>query len=106
MKKTYNKLVRNKIPEIIDGSGKDCIISVLSDEEYAVKLETKLDEEFSEYRAEGSVEELADMAEVIYAIANAKGVSREEFENIRLQKLTERGGFDKKIFLKEVITRD
>ena len=102
MKKVYNKLVRDKIPEIIEQSGKLCEISVLSDEEYLTALDKKLNEELQEFRQSGEIEELADILEVVYAIAQAKGYSIERLQSLREEKKTARGAFDKKLFLKWV----
>ena len=102
MKKTYNKLVRDLIPEIIEASGKKCSVEILNDEEYLKAIDAKLDEELAEYHKDQNVEELADLLEVIYAAARARGYSIEELERIRVVKAQERGGFDKRILLKEV----
>ena len=102
MKKTYNKLVRDLIPEIIEESGKKCSIEILNDEEYIKSIDAKLDEELAEYHKDQNIEELADLLEVIYAAARARGYSIEELERIRVSKAQERGGFDKRILLKEV----
>ena len=98
----YNKLVRDKIPEIIEASGKTCETEILSDEEYLQILDEKLDEELAEYHQEKNIEELADLLEVLYATAKAKGYSIEELEHVRFEKQKARGGFDKKILLKSV----
>ena len=103
MKKTiYNKLVRDKIPEIIESSGKTCTTEVLDDEEYIRFLDAKLDEELTEYHKDQNIEELADLLEVIRAAAIARGYSPEELERVRAEKAAERGGFEKRILLKEV----
>ena len=102
----YNKLVRDRIPEIIEASGKKCACSTLSDEEYLDKLDAKLNEELAEYQESKSMEELADLLEVICAVAAARGSSIEEVEAIRRDKAKKRGGFEKKILLTEVITDD
>ena len=103
MKKTiYNKLVRDNIPEIIRNSGKECDIEILSDEDYLKMADAKLDEELAEYHKEQNLEELADLLEVLYAAAIARGYSVEELEDCRIKKQKERGGFEKKILLKEV----
>ena len=78
----YNKLVRDKIPDIIEKSGKKAITTVLNDEEYLTELDRKLNEERTEYQQDKSIEELADMLEVIYAITVARGYSVEELERI------------------------
>ena len=98
----YNKLVRDKIPEIIENSGKKAITTVLNDEEYLTELDRKLNEERTEYQQDKSIEELADMLEVIYAITVARGYSVDELEKARREKAEKCGGFNDKIFLREV----
>ena len=98
----YNKLVRDRIPEIIATSGKTCTTAILSPEEYLCMLDAKLDEELAEYHRYQNIEELADLLEVIYAAAKARGCSAAELEQIRAKKAAERGGFEKRILLKEV----
>ena len=102
MKIIYNKLIRDKIPEIIEASGKTCEIEILSDEKYLQMLDKKLDEELAEYHQEQNIEELADLLEVLYATAKARGYSIEKLENVRVEKQKTRGGFDKKILLQSV----
>lgn len=97
----YNKAVRDKIPEIIEQSGGKYNVKTLSDEEFLVELDKKLNEELDEYQESKSVEELADIVEVIQKIANLRGTSLEEFERIRLEKVKKRGGFEKNLFLIE-----
>ena len=97
--KTYNKLVRDKIPQIIEDKGGQAQIRILSDEEYRIYLEAKLDEEVGEYHRDQTPEELADILEVVYALANAKGISREALMDIYRKKHDERGGFEKKLLL-------
>lgn len=101
-KVTYHKLVRDRIPEIIEASGKTCSCRILSDSEYLEMLDEKLNEELSEYQESKSMEELADLMEVIRAAAKARGSSIEEVEKIRREKAEKRGGFEKKILLEEV----
>ena len=100
----YNKLVRDKIPAIIQASGKSCEIEILSEEEYLQMLDKKLDEELAEYHEAQNVEELADLLEVVYAVAKARGYSIEEVDHVRVEKQKARGGFDEKILLKWVET--
>jgi len=95
----YNKAIRDKIPEIIRALGKDCEIKTLSDEDFLLEMEKKLLEEVNEYGESGSIMELADVLEVVYKIATLRGVDKEGLESLRLQKLIERGGFQKKLFL-------
>ncbi len=104
--KIYNKLVRDLIPEIIEKSGNKCVIEHLDDESYLKYLEEKLFEEAKEYQTDKTVEELADILEVVYALAKAKGVSISRLENLRKEKREKRGGFENKIFLKTVEERE
>ena len=95
----YNKLVRDRIPEIIEASGKNCVTEILSDEDYLCMIDAKLDEELAEYHKDQNIEELADLLEVIYAAACARGYSIEQLEQIRTEKADKRGGFQEKILL-------
>lgn len=99
---SYNKLVRDRIPEIIAASGKKCITEILSEEQYLKKLDAKLDEELAEYHRDPNIEELADLLEVIRAAAIARGYSVDELERVRAEKAAKRGGFEKRILLREV----
>lgn len=99
----YNKLVRDRIPEIIHASGKTCTTKVLSDEDYIQAIDAKLDEELAEYHKDQNIEELADLLEVLRAVAVARGYTIEQLEQVREEKATKRGGFEKKLYLKEVI---
>ncbi len=98
----YNKLVRDKIPDIITSKGNKPVVEVLEESEYIDKLEEKLEEELNEYIVDKSIEELADLVEVIYAILKVKNVNIEEFEKIRLDKAEKRGSFDERLLLVEV----
>lgn len=106
MIRRYNKLVRDRIPEIIEVSGNTCVTEILSDEEYLRMLDIKLDEELAEYHADQDIEELADLIEVIRACAVARGYTLEQLEQVRADKAVKRGGFEKKILLKKVIAPD
>ena len=101
MAKTHDKLVRDLIPEIIQKSGNKAIIRTLNDQEYSEMLE-KILEEVNEYITDKTVEELADILEVVYALASLKGATKEEVEALRVKKADARGGFEKKIFLERV----
>ena len=101
-KRVYNKLVRDKIPQLIASDGNRCATRVLSDEEYLKMVDAKLSEELDEYLESGSAEELADLMEVIRAAAAARGYSYEQLEEIRTEKAEKRGGFEKKLLLLEV----
>ncbi len=96
--KIYHKLVRDRIPEIIERSGKRPITRILEEEEYRRCLEAKLDEEVLEFHDAHNLEELADILEVVYALADTLG-SRQELMEVYQKKHDERGAFEKKIFL-------
>ncbi len=102
MKKTYHKLVRDRIPEIIEANGSTYTTEILEDGQYLQMLHAKLQEELNEYLQSGEAEELADLLEVVMATAQAKGISWAELEAIREKKKAARGGFEKRILLKEV----
>ena len=95
----YHKAVRDKIPEIINKDGYSCNVKTLSDEEFLVEIEKKLSEEVVEYQNDKNPEELADIIEVIYRIAEMRGVSKEELEKIRIKKVEKRGSFKNNLFL-------
>ena len=97
----YNKLVRDKIPEIIAESGGKANIRTLPDEEYLRFLEAKLDEEVAEFHQDKSVEELADILEVVYALAAVQGCTKEELLAVYNEKHEKRGGFKKRLLLIE-----
>ncbi|MFZ5967407.1 MAG: phosphoribosyl-ATP pyrophosphohydrolase [Bacillota bacterium] len=99
----YNKLVRDKISNIIESEGKRAITTVLPKDEYYKALVTKLHEEVQEFAESDSIEEIADILEVIDALIAAKGVTKEQVCMIQERKRTERGGFEKKILLREVL---
>ena len=98
----YSKLVRDRIPEIIETSGKTCVTETLSDEDYLRMIDAKLDEELAEYHKDQNIEELADLIEVIYAAAIARGYTIEQLEKVRAEKAEKRGAFQQKILLVEV----
>ena len=95
----YNKLVRDKIPKIIRQQGENPIFRILDQEEYFRCLEQKLDEEVGEYHRDRNVEELADILEVVFALADSMGCSYEELMKIRQHKYDARGGFRDRVFL-------
>ena len=101
--KIYNKLVRDKIPEIICNDNMKPITRILDNKEYLEELNKKLQEEVKEYLEDNNVEELADIVEVIYGILNAKNIDINQFEEIRKDKVEKRGAFQEKIFLEKVL---
>ncbi|WP_066371874.1 nucleoside triphosphate pyrophosphohydrolase [Neobacillus fumarioli] len=102
----YNKLVRDKIPQIIEAGGKTFAMRTLSGEEYRQELRKKSFEELEEYMNAKddvtAVEELADLLEIIHALAECHGATIEQVEAVRAEKAEKRGGFQEKIFLIEV----
>ena len=99
--KKYNKVIRDKIPEIIADSGKKCNTKQLDDKSFLTELEKKLTEEVNEYSESKDVEELADLLEVIYRISELRGVNSDELDEIRKDKVKKRGKFSSNLFLIE-----
>ncbi|GAA0447404.1 nucleoside triphosphate pyrophosphohydrolase [Lentibacillus halophilus] len=103
---TYNKLVRDRIPEIIKRDGKQATTDILDSNHYIAELKSKLHEEVAEYQDAStdadSLEELADILEIMHALSKTHGASIENVEAIRQEKARKRGGFDDKIYLIEV----
>ena len=99
--KIYNKLVRDKIIEIIEADGRVAKYRILDNNEYRQELNKKLQEEVKEYLEDNNVEELADIVEVIYGILNSMNVSIQEFEKVRINKQEKKGAFEKKIYLEK-----
>lgn len=99
----YNKLIRDNIPEIIKNGGGIPFTRVLGDEEFLNALNAKLSEEVAEYLESGLVSELWDILEVVYAIAKAKGFSKEDLELGRREKSAANGGFEKKLLLEKIV---
>ena len=95
----YFKAVRDKIPEIIENSGKTCKVRTLDDDKFLTMLEKKLDEEVAEYQSNKSVEELADILEVVFRIAELRGTDASALEAARHDKSTNNGRFEKNLFL-------
>ena len=98
----YNKVIRDKIPEIIRENGSECEVIKLSDEEFLTELEKKLTEELEEYYESGSIEELCDIVEISLRLVELKGVRLSEFNQLREKKNVMRGSFQSNLFLKQV----
>ncbi len=104
----YNKLVRDKIPEIILSNGEEPITRILNDEEYKIELEKKLLEEYKEViesSGKNRLEELADMLEVIRALASIENKDLNDIINIADEKNIKRGSFKEKIYLEKVLKK-
>jgi len=97
----YNKLVRDKIPDVIAANGETAVFHVAGDGEYWEKLKEKVLEEFKEFVADESAEEFADLMEVLGAIAAFKGFGAEEIAELRRAKNEKRGAFADRIILEE-----
>jgi predicted house-cleaning noncanonical NTP pyrophosphatase (MazG superfamily) len=102
MAKQYHKLIRDKIPEIIERTGKTCKTEILSDDNYLALLDEKLGEELAEYQESKSLEELADLLEVMETVVVARGYSWEQLLRVKAEKKAARGGFEDKLLLLEV----
>jgi predicted house-cleaning noncanonical NTP pyrophosphatase (MazG superfamily) len=101
--KIYNKLVRDKIPKIIIDSDKDFDFHIATNGEAKNLLHAKLDEEVAEFHSNPEdLEELADIMEVVFALAKNLGYSEDELLNKRLEKRHDRGCFDDNIVLEKV----
>jgi predicted house-cleaning noncanonical NTP pyrophosphatase (MazG superfamily) len=102
----HNKLVRDIIPEIIENTEKNFSTRILDTEEYKKELKKKSFEELNEYvntqNDNDAIEELADLLEIIHALAECHGASIETVEKVRKEKAEKRGGFKEKVFLIEV----
>ena len=97
--KRYDKAVRDRIPDIIRAEGKQCVVKQVSDTEFLRYMERKLSEELHEYAESKSPEEIADLLEVIYRVAELQGMERDELETLREKKRKERGGFTDNLVL-------
>ena len=97
----YNKLIRDKIPEIIKERGETVVTHIASDDEYLKKLCEKLQEEVKEYLEDNNTDELADILEVVHALCKTHNIDTEQLEVIRKKKAEKQGSFNDKIILDE-----
>lgn len=97
----YNKLVRDKMPEYIRKKGGHPITHIAASAEYWRKLKEKPLEEFEEFRKNESIEEFADLFEVVDAIADYKGFDWDDVKKVKEKKAAERGKFSERIILDE-----
>lgn len=93
------KLARDKIPEIMKAKGQKALFRKLDESEYHISLRRKLEEEVEEFLEDESLEEMADILEVLHAFLKLKGKSFEEVEAVRKNKAEQRGGFQKRILI-------
>ena len=109
MERVYQKLVRDKIPQIIEGNGETPVTRTLVEADYQMELEKKLLEECNEVveaHGEDRLEELADVLEIIRAMAKLEGKTVEDILQLANQKSEKRGAFEKRIFLEKVIEKN
>lgn len=97
----YDKLVRDRIPDIIREKGGSSVTHIADEAEYRAKLKEKLREEVEEYLKDEAIGEIADILEVIEAICINKGFSREAVREAKERKAEERGRFERRIILEE-----
>lgn len=102
MMRKYDKIVRDRIPEVIEAAGQHARYELVDRETALEGLKRKLSEELAVYLESGSLEELADLLEVMHGVAFHSGVSWQELEAVRLAKRAERGGFERGVRLLEV----
>lgn len=102
MIRVYNKAIRDRIPEIIEKSGSESTVKILSDEDFLKELEKKLEEEIKEYKESKKIEEICDLIEIAYRIAELYGVSNDSLNKKREEKNIERGKFEENVFLVQV----
>jgi len=95
---SYNKLVRDRIPEILNKKGILYEQRVANQGEYKVELIKKLQEEIDEFTENPTSEELADIKEVVLALETL--AEYKETEEVRSKKKEEMGGFERRLILK------
>ncbi|UUV18317.1 nucleoside triphosphate pyrophosphohydrolase [Fusobacteria bacterium ZRK30] len=100
--KIYNKLIRDKIPEIIEENGEKYHCHIAGDKEYLEALRAKINEEVEEFYETPSIEEMADILEVLRALGDYYGFSEDKIEKARIEKDRKRGAFKRRIILEKV----
>lgn len=98
----YDKLVRDKVPEIIEKKGGESFTHIAGEREYWEKLKEKLNEEVGEFLEDEEIEEIADILEVIDAVCEFKSINKNKIKQIKQEKAEERGKFEDRIILEEV----
>lgn len=102
MTEKYNKLVRDNIINIIESRGDKAVYKVLDEDEYKKALDEKLKEEVNEFIDDHSIEEMADVMEVIYTLLENRNISMDDVEKVRLEKRKKNGAFEKRLGLIEI----
>jgi predicted house-cleaning noncanonical NTP pyrophosphatase (MazG superfamily) len=95
------KLVRDKVPDLLQKSGKKCTVRIVKGPEYIQKLKEKLKQEVDDFIADEAIEELADIIEIVSVLCKSKGVAFEQLEEFRKFKAAERGSYEGGIVLIE-----
>jgi len=95
----FEKLVRDRIPEIIESKGETAVTHIAEEREFREKLREKLDEEIEEFDKSPNAEEMADIQEVLQALAKAHDIKWDRMKEIQKKKAKERGGFEQRIIL-------
>lgn len=98
----YNKLIRDRIPELIQANGQQAVVRTLSDTEFLSALKHKLTEEVAEFNASEEIEELADILEVVVTLAHYLGANALILDQLRAEKQQKRGGFRNRLFLEKI----
>ena len=101
----YNKLIRDRIPEIIENAGKEYELHQADQKEYIEKLLLKVEEELKEFKEEPSIAEMADLFEVLDAVIDHYNFDKQEIKDYQENKRKERGGFEKQLILDKVIEK-
>lgn len=100
--KIHNKLVRDKIPEVIERTGKKFSTHIAGELEYKEELFKKVYEELEEFKENPCAEEMADIFEVLEGLVKAYNIEMNDVFDIKEEKARERGAFDEKIILERV----
>jgi len=103
--KIYNKLVRDKIPEIIKENGKESHCHIAEEKEYLEAIKAKINEEVEEFYETPCIEEMADILEVLRALGDCYGFDMDEIEKARVEKNRKRGAFKNRIILEKVLEK-
>ncbi|MFW6025565.1 MAG: nucleoside triphosphate pyrophosphohydrolase [Candidatus Woesearchaeota archaeon] len=98
----YDKLVRDKVPQIIENAGKEYTIHIADDSEYIKKLLAKVEEELAEFKENPSVEEMADIFEVLDGLISYYHLDYDEIKAVKREKKEKRGGFEDRLILEKV----
>lgn len=108
-KKEINKLVRDYFPELMKEKGREVEVEVLDNKQYSEKLKEKFIEEVEKFKnadTDRLLIESVDLLEVVYAIAEHRGITESEMEFMRQLKKNRNGGFKKRVMLKSMTDKE